>query len=131
MTDDFNVNLDGVTVKITGLRDTLRAMEKAGTDATDLKDLMQQVGNIVVHAARPPRASGALASTVRAGRSKTKAVVRAGTARTPYAGVIHYGWPSRHITAQPFLVDALDRTQAQILAQLDKGIQNLLSDNNL
>lgn len=128
---DFTIADGTMNVKITGLRETLRSMEKAGTGAQDLKDLMTSLSAIVISAAQPPRDSGQLSATVRPGRGKTKAVIRAGGARTPYAGVVHYGWPARGIAAQPFLADAITRTRPQILAQLDKGLQDLLRDNDL
>lgn len=132
MADDLSFSLDGSQVRITGLRDTLRSMEKAGTSAGDLKDLMMSLSQIVISAARPPHGdTGALSASVRPGRGKTKAVIRAGSARVPYAGVIHYGWPARSIPAQPFLTDAINRTRSAILAQLDQGIQDLLHDADL
>lgn len=118
-------------VRIEGLRRTVRALEGAGTDATDLRDLMHRLGSIVVDAANPPQRSGTLAGTVRAGRGKTKAVVRAGGARAPYAGVIHYGWPARGIAPQPFLTDALQAKRGAVFAALDAGIAELLKRRDL
>lgn len=130
---DVDLNRDGVRIRITGLRKTLRAMEQAGVDAQDLKDLMHSLGLIVVAAARPntPTLSGALQGTIRAGRGKTKAVVRAGGARAVYAGVQHYGWPARNISASPFLADAVQSTRNQTFAALDDGIGELLARQNL
>lgn len=129
---DLSFTTGGQTVKIEGLRATLRSMEQAGTQADDLKDLMAALSTIVISAARPPRGpTGRLAGSLRPGRSKNKAVIRAGSARVPYAGVIHYGWPSHSITAQPFLVDALNQSYPRILAQFDQEINQLLRDNKL
>lgn len=131
MSDSFVVPTGDVKIRITGLRSTLRAMEKAGAASADMKDLMHSVGMIVVHAARPPRISGSLSGTLRAGKGKTKAVVRAGTARVPYAGVIHYGWPQRSIPANPFLATTIQQQLPAILSALDKGIDDLLQKENL
>jgi hypothetical protein len=35
----------------------------------------------------------------------------AGNAAVPYAGPIHWGWPARRITAQPFIQEAAVATQ--------------------
>lgn len=121
----------GVRVRIDGLRKTISRMSKAGTDAEDMKDLMHSLGEIVVKGAQVPNRSGKLATTIRAGRGKTKAVVRAGGARAPYAAVIHYGWPARQIARQPFLTDALTRRHGQIFAALESGIDALLAKNDL
>ena len=62
-------------------------------------------------AAMAPHRSGTLAGSVRGNQAKTMAAVRAGGARVPYAGPIHWGWPRRNIAAQPFLVDAAHVTE--------------------
>lgn len=129
--DDFEIAHGDVRLRIEGLGKTLRAATAAGADAEDMKSLMHTLGMLVVRAARPPRDSGDLTGTLRAGRGKTKAVVRAGGARAPYAGVIHYGWPAHHIEPHPFLTEALAATRPQILDQLDKGLGDLLAKHNL
>lgn len=129
--DDFQVTSGDMRLKVEGLGRTLRYMSKAGADAGDMKSLMHTIGEVVVRAAKPPHDSGALGRTLRAGRGKTKAVVRAGGARAPYAGVIHYGWPARHIAPQPFLSTAIQQTRAQILHELDDGLVDILRKNNL
>jgi hypothetical protein len=68
---------------------------------------------------------------MRAGRGKTKAVVRAGGARVPYAGVIHFGWPAHRIAPNPFLAESLQRKRPEVLDELDRGIEELLRKNNL
>ncbi|MCU1530122.1 MAG: hypothetical protein JWP75_3885 [Frondihabitans sp.] len=118
-------------VRITGLNKTIRALSKAGADAQDMKDLMHDIGMLVVNAAQPPVASGTLAGTIRAGYGKTKAVVRAGGAKAPYAGVIEYGWPARRLTKHGFMEDALQREQGPAIARLDQGIGAILRKNNL
>ncbi|OKL49387.1 hypothetical protein BM477_04755 [Boudabousia marimammalium] len=121
-------------MKVTGLNRTLRQLEQAGAAAGDMKDLMHQIGESVIERARPavPRGkSGKLARSLRAGRGKTKAVVRAGGARVPYAGVIHYGWPAHHIRPQPFYLTAMQAAQTQILDQLNQGISDLLEKADL
>lgn len=129
--DDFEIVQGDVRLRVEGLGKTLRAMAKAGADAESMKDLMHTLGMLVVNASNPPRADGDLATTLRAGRGKTKAVVRAGGAKAPYAGVIHYGWPARNIEAQPFLTEALQSTRPQVLSELDKGLGELLRKNGL
>jgi len=131
MSDVINIGSGGNRVRIEGLGQTMRALTKAGADAQDMKDLMHALGMLVVNAANPPVKSGALDATMRAGRGKTKAVVRAGGAKTPYAGVVHYGWPQHNIEAQPFLQTALDAQRTQIFDDLEDGIGELLRKANL
>lgn len=118
-------------VRIEGLGKTMRALTRAGADAEDMRSLMNAIGMIVVNAANPPTVSGALAATIRAGRGKTKAVVRAGGARVPYAGVIHYGWPARNIPATNFLSDALAAERGAVFDALREGLDELIKKNDL
>jgi len=102
----------------------LRAtMARAGLELADMRDAHRRVASIVVAATHPPVRSGRLASSVRAGATRTAAMVRAGSARVPYAGVQEFGWPARNIPAQPYATVALENTQpawaAAYLAELD------------
>ena len=121
----------GYTVRVEGLREVQRKLNRAGADAEDMRDLMHSLGQIVVDAAAVPHRTGRLAGNVRAGRGKTKAVVRAGGARVPYAGVIHYGWPARGISPQPYLTDALQARKNEIYNALEAGVNEILARNNL
>lgn len=128
---DFTITTSAGRVRVTGVAKTVRALEKAGADAEDMRDLMHSIGELVVHAARPPEVSGALLGTIRAGRGKTKAVVRAGSAAVPYAGVTHYGWPAHNIAPHPFLTTALQEERGAVFRELDRGIADILRKNNL
>lgn len=121
-------------VKITGLRETVRNLEKLGVDVDDIKaaftaiaaDVAREAGALV------PVASGALKASIRPGRTKNKAIVRAGTAaRAPYAGVINYGWPSRGIAATGFLTTPANRDLDTKVATIDRELQALIRRRNL
>jgi hypothetical protein len=100
-------------VEVQGLRTLRRELKRAGASMQDLKDAHNDVAQHVVRAAAPgaPRRTGRLAGTQRGCGTQSAAVVRAGGAATPYAGPIHWGWPARHVKAQPWLYDAATRTQ--------------------
>ena len=68
-----------------------------------------------------------MAGSIRPGRVKTRAVIRAGRAGVPYAGVQHYGWAARNIKPNPYLTDALATRQAAVLAELDAGLARLIN----
>ncbi|MEW6894960.1 phage virion morphogenesis protein [Trueperella pyogenes] len=124
-------NRFGITVK--GLRETVRALEAAGAATTDMKGLMHEIGLIVTRsaAAHVPVRSGRLARSLRAGRGKTKAVARAGSARVPYAPIIHYGWLARRIPARPFLSDAVQREEHSVIEALINGLGEIIDKQNL
>jgi len=120
------------TILVQGIADINRKLSAAGNDATDMRDLMHRLGNLVISHANVPRDNGTLAATLRSGHGKTKAVVRAGYARqAAYAGVVHYGDPHRGIKAQPYLTDALGRSRAEVVVELAFGLDQILENNNL
>lgn len=131
---DIRLQMQGLRVEVKGLKETLRALDMAGADAQDMRDLMHSTGTIIADAARPlaPVKTGRLAGSIRAGRGKTKAVIRAGTpARSPYAGVVHYGWPQRNISETMFLVRAFQAKRGEALSHIERGLADLLRKNRL
>jgi phage gpG-like protein len=96
-----------------------------------MKQLMYDIGMLVVRASLPPVLTGRLRDSIRAGRGKTKAVVRAGGARIPYAPIIHYGYPARNIQPRPFLLEALQKERGDVFDKLEDGIDDILRKNNL
>ena len=119
-------------IRIDGLRELNAKLRAAGDASADMPDLMHRLGSIVIANAKVPTDSGELAGTLRAGRGRTKAVVRAGyPKRGRHAGVVHYGNPHRGTRAQPFLIDALRRSQTQLVSELQTGIDQLMRKHNL
>lgn len=115
-------------VRVEGGRQLRAALREAAGDLGDLRHANTQAAALVARAgaADAPRRSGLLAASVRPGASQSAAIVRAGSARVPYAGVIHYGWPARHIRAQPWLREDAERTQPTWLALYHRAIQAIL-----
>lgn len=100
--------------RVQGAKTLRRTLKRAGVDVQDLKDAHKAAAEIVRVAAAPhtPRRTGRLAGTLKASGAQSIAKVTAGTPRTvPYAGVIHWGWKRRHITAQPWITDAAQSTE--------------------
>lgn len=126
------------------LEKALRAIGKDAVD--DLKIAHRKSAEIVEAAARPKvpvrsgstsvvsnkpywpgrrdRSPGALQGTLRSGASARAGVVRIGKKLVPYAGPVHYGWPTRPSASQgwrggpippnPFLYDALDERRSEV-----------------
>lgn len=130
---DYELVAGDVRLRIEGLRQLVRALDNAGSDAQDMKDLMHEIGMIVVRGAQPPVLTGRLRDSMRAGKGKTKAVVRAGSegSRLPYGAVVHYGNPHRDLPANPFLTESLVRNRRAVFEKLDNGILQILKKNNL
>lgn len=121
------MSISGSGLEITGLRETIRNLERYGADVSDLKAAFQKIGNIVVGEAQSlaPKKSGALAASIRPSNTKNKSIVRAGSARVPYAGVQHFGWPRRNIKATNYLYKASESKQAEVLRTLEEELERI------
>jgi hypothetical protein len=118
--------LKGIEVQgAKALRSQLRA---AGVDLADLRRAHRSVADLVTTASRPtaPVASGVLAASVRAAGQAGAALVRAGSAGIPYANPIHWGWPTRHIPARPWLWDTVEQQSDRIVDTYQAAVQLLL-----
>lgn len=95
-------------VEVKGAKELRKQLKAAGDDLADLKATHKKIAQIVEFDALQlaPVVTGGLVGSIRASGTQTAAIVRAGRKSVPYAGPIHWGWPARNITAQPFLVDA-------------------------
>lgn len=120
-------------VRVEGLNKTLRAMQQVGVEVGDLKDVM---GDIATEGARlassfAPRRSGRLAESVRGNRAKAKAVVLAGRARVPYAGVVNYGFAKRGIRPALFMQRADAELAPKAVKMLEAGLDNAVTKAGL
>lgn len=110
-------------VRIDGLRETIRALERFGVATSDLKEAFADVSRDVVQEAgsRVRVVTGALKATIRPANTKNKSVVRAGTAGVPYAGVINYHRPGDGFLTIP----ANSNTDAKV-RKIDANLQELI-----
>jgi hypothetical protein len=115
------------TIRVEGARELRSALKKAGDDASDLKDVHREVGDIVVGEAKAigPKRSGRLTGSGRATKNKTSATVKFGGGGIPYAGVIHFGWAGHNIEPNPFVYDALDHRRAEVLERYEAGVKKI------
>lgn len=118
-------------VRVNGLRRAQSALRKAGADLADMPDVMHDIGEVVVQSAHVPTRSGKLAGSLRAGRGRTKAVVRMGSKRVPYAGVIEWGKGDSYSAAGRYLNPARDRSRGRILSTFEAGLARILAKNDL
>lgn len=121
-------------ISISGGRQLRKALRQAEGNLDDLKEAHAKVARIVAEAAKAlaPQRSGKLAATVRPNAGQRYARVSVGNGRksangVPYAGPIHWGWPTgssklpkklRDFNARPwmiyenpFVIDAAQATE--------------------
>lgn len=126
-------------VRIEGAAELRRKMNRMadGIDREaargDMKAAHKEAAEIVAQRALTlvPVRSGKLRDTIRAAGTQKSGRVRAGFARVPYAGVIHFGWPARTISPHPFLYDALDARRSEVLATYERNIEQIKRKYNL
>jgi hypothetical protein len=103
-----DLDRSGGTIRVEGARQLRRTLKQAGDDLSDLKAAHLEAAQLLVPAARqrtPIGPTGRLAKSVRAGATKSAALLRAGSSRVPYAGAVHWGrrvWPNiRYASVTP------------------------------
>ena len=113
-------------VEVRGLRTLQRTMRKAGVDIADLKDAHQRASRIVSDASRSrcPVLTGALRASVRGNRAAYKAIVRAGSARVPYARPVHWGRDGR--SGRPFISQAAQATETRWVEEYRKDVEKIV-----
>lgn len=136
--DDIDFSSGGFTVRVEGLRKFARDMNAAGVDAEDIKDVMWSAGNIVARRASwlAPRRSGKLANDLRVGQGKTKANVKVGGAKVPYARYVYFGKYNEakgglYQVDNPFIYEALSQTRGEVLSKIEDGIEDILKRHDL
>jgi hypothetical protein len=118
----------GPALEVDGLRTLRASLKSAGLSLQDLKDAHAEVAALVVRAAAPhaPHRTGALAASTRGSGTQSAAIIRAGRAAVPYAGPVHWGWPHRHITAQPWLYEAAVDSQQQWTGAYLRALEQII-----
>lgn len=88
-------------VEAEGLAELQRDLKKAGAEADDFKAANREIANVVAVKAKyeVPVKSGKLRSTIRGESTTRQAIIAAGNDGAPYAGPIHFGWPTRGLGA--------------------------------
>lgn len=150
------------SVHVVGLKEFTRDIKALGDDAVnELKQAHDAAAKMVAEAAKPlaPRHgsvsvasgkpywerpttrnnyrhfSGKLAGDIRHSGTQRGGFVRAGRKDIPWAGPVHFGWPSRPdpakrwaggpIRPNPFIYDALDKRRGEVADAFSRYIQKI------
>lgn len=116
-------------IEIEGLNKLARELRALGDDAPKvLKEANRDAAKLVASEAAElaPVRSGRLRRSIRATGAQRGAAVRAGGARVPYAGIVHFGFPRRGIPARPFLYEAAERRRPDVIRAVSVAINRLI-----
>jgi hypothetical protein len=118
------VTSPGVTV--VGEKRLAVTMHAAATDLADMSETNAKVARFLTARARAraPRRSGRLAASGAGRGTRDEALVEFAA---PYAGPIHFGWPARHIGAQPFAAQALASGQHAAVAVYETELVSIVN----
>lgn len=116
------------SVRVEGLRETVRQLERFGVATDDLKDAFGKISQEVVEEAsdRVHVVTGDLRGTIRPARTKNKAVVRAGSAAVPYAAVVNY-----HNPGDEFLTGPANENPEEKVAKIEAELESLITKYGL
>lgn len=120
-------------VKVNGLKELVRDLEKAGVQVADLKATFGGIASEArsLAAGFAPRRSGKLAASIRSSTAKNYATVSAGGTRAPYAAPINYGWPRRNIKGAGFMQKADAAIRPRVLRDLVLAVDRMLREKDL
>lgn len=115
-------------IQVEGARELRKALKTMDSRLDDLKDAHTAAAAPVLSEAQHlvPVEDGGLFGSLRTNRRAAGVDILAGSARIPYAGPIHFGWPARNIEPQPFLYDALDARADEVRAAYEAHIDGLV-----
>lgn len=130
-----------ISVKVSGGRELRRDLRRAGAKSKDLTRPNRQLAKTFAPTAAgraPVGKTGRLAASVRGLGTTTKAIIAAGSASVPYAGPIHFGWPTRPnagrgwrggpISPNPFIYDVIDERRDEIIAAYQAEMDRLMRE---
>lgn len=120
-------------VKVVGLREVIRDLHRIGVEADDLKTAFSRIAatGARLASAFAPKRTGRLAASVKGNKAKSKAVIRSGSARVPYAGAINYGWPRRGIEPAHFMQKADRAIEPEAIRMLEDNLNQLIRERGL
>lgn len=116
-------------VKVKGYKQAIKALQRIGVPAAEIKAAGTQSGELVANEARGlvPVRTGALRNSIRVSKALTRVSVSAGNnTRVPYANPIHWGWFKRNIKPQAFFIKALGITRDEVYQNYYRTLDKLI-----
>jgi len=123
-----------VKLNVEGRRELARQLRQVDRELVKgLKSANEAAAAVVAQRAmgEVPRRSGALAATIKPSATQSVGRVAVGSAKVPYAGVIHWGWPRHHIRANQFVTRAATQVMDKVRRAYVVGVDALIKKADL
>lgn len=130
----------GVRIRVSGVAAVVSTLTRFGQKTGDLKRAFEKISARIKQDAIPltPHATGRLAASIRQGKGKNRATVRAGgNSRMShgggvYAPIAHYGTYTHESKGRrPFLTTALNMNRGYAKDQIEDEINSIISNMGL
>jgi phage gpG-like protein len=120
--------MSGGGVAVDGGESLRGGLAAARRDLERMRDTHAAIARLIAGraAAAAPRRSGRLAAGIAASANDHSSII--GAAGVAYAGVVHWGWPARHIAGDPFITRAAQACEPQWTDLYRDGLQTVLDD---
>lgn len=124
---------EALSVNVTGIEEVTKLLNQVVNNLESMTSANKEISQTLSSkaSAMAPRATGALASSVKGNPSGQKAQIMAGSNAVPYAGVQEYGWPAKNIQAQPYLRPAVYDNMGYIVEKYNNYIESIVKKYNL
>jgi len=118
-------------VEVEGLREIQRTMSRVSRKdiVKEVRSANKKAADVVAQEAKVlvPVQTGRLRKSIGAQAQREAGYVKAGTPQgVKYAGPIHFGWPAKGITPQPFIYEALDKRIDEVRATYERLLREAM-----
>lgn len=118
-------------LRMTGLEELERDLKGIGVKLSDLDFAGIASEGMRLAASFAPKRSGKLAASIKGSKSKSRATIKAGGARVPYAAPINYGWRKRNIAPSQFMQRADEVLRRRVPAELEAQMRRIIAQQGM
>lgn len=118
-------------LRVAGLESLERDLAGIGVKLSDLDFAGIASEGMRLAASFAPKRSGKLAASIKGSKSKSRATIRAGSSRVPYAAAINYGWRKRNIEPVGFMQKADAVLRQRVPAELEAQMRRIITGKGM
>lgn len=115
-------------IKVEGLKELQAGLKHLDANmAKELNKVAKASADVVAVEARglAPKITGRLAGKIKSSGTAKGGFIKVGG--LPYHRVIHFGWAAHNISPNPFLYDARDVREAEVIEKFEREVEALVN----